>query len=502
MQILGQQKIELLPLLAVLVLGVLAIGVGIIYPPSLPVAIGGVAVFMLMFAWALKWDVTIWAWLWVLSYGFLNAPEWNLKLAGFFNMTPPRFIFIFAAIVFVMYFFLHHKKVKFDRGIMWAMAALLVYLAINIQMHGWVGETQTYRSAPYYRFIGSILLPFSMFFLFYNAGSKETMIRRGLILITIYGWYALYIGYLQYAGNMGIGAAWKMIWPAYIKNPEYGYHIDRARGAFFGPSPQAVFLVTLFFVDLYLIRKLKGNYKYFVIGQAILTPPAVFFTGMRSAYIAILACGLIWVIWGGRRRFALMKIGIVVVLLCVVGVTQWERLTTAKRLEGGVSARGPVVARLTLLKSTWKMYCEKPLMGVGFGHFVSKQLTMEREADSYIGLEPSVLVQHNLFLNMAAETGTIGLGLTILVFILLFRESRKLYSRIPAQAAGDVSREFVVLFWVIFANYLIDAMFRDPLWDPFSNGLLWCFAAIVVCLNRLLDPAPLELPLTAAVAPV
>lgn len=502
MQILGQQKIEIFPLLGVLLLGVAAVAVGIIYPPSLPIALCVAVAFMLMFAWAVKWDVTVWAWMWVLSYGCLNSPQWHLKLAGFFNMTPPRFIFVFAVMVFALYFFLHHRKVKFDRGILWAMAALAIYLAINIQMHGWVGQTETYRSAPYYRFIGSILLPFTMFFLFYNAGSKETMIRRGLILITIYGWYALYIGYLQYAGNMGVGAAWKLIWPAYIKNPEYGYHIDRARGAFFGPSQQAVFLVTLFFVDLYLIRKLKGSYRYFVIAQSILTPPGVFFTGMRSAYIAILLCGLIWVVWAGRARFAAVKIGLVVILLCVVLVTQWERLTTARRLEGGLAARGPIVARLTLMKSTWQMYQEAPLMGVGFGHFVSRQLTMDRSPDSYIGLDPSVLVQHNLFFNMAAETGTIGLALTILVFVLLLRESRKLYRRIPPYAAGDVSREFVVLFWVIFANYIIDAMFRDPLWDPFSNGLLWCFAAVVVCLNRLLDPSPLELPLTAQVSSV
>ena len=48
---------------------------------------------------------------------------------------------------------------------------------------------------------------------------------------------------------------------------------------------------------------------------------------------------------------------------------------------------------------------------------------------------------------------------------------------------------------MILANYLSDAMFRDPLWDVFSNAMLWSLAGLVVCFNRLLEPYPLDLPI-------
>jgi O-antigen ligase len=110
-----------------------------------------------------------------------------------------------------------------------------------------------------------------------------------------------------------------------------------------------------------------------------------------------------------------------------------------------------------------------------------------------VGATSGVLVQHNLFLNMLAETGIVGLFGTILVFVLLFGQSRQLYRKLPVRASGDICREFVVLFWVLMVNYLTDAMFRDPLWEVFSNGLLWYFAGLVVCFNRLLDPQPVDL---------
>ena len=99
---------------------------------------------------------------------------------------------------------------------------------------------------------------------------------------------------------------------------------------------------------------------------------------------------------------------------------------------------------------------------------------------------------------MAAETGIVGLALTIIVFVLVFRQSRRLYAKLPQTAVGDLSRDFVVLFWVAIANFLATAMFRDTLWDVFANGIFWTLAALVVGYNRLLEPHPLDLPVVAS----
>ena len=154
----------------------------------------------------------------------------------------------------------------------------------------------------------------------------------------------------------------------------------------------------------------------------------------------------------------------------------------------------PIVARKILVAQTWQMVKMRPLTGVGFGHFADVQQEVARDPGSLAALTSGVLVEHNLFLNMWAETGTIGLILIVLVFVLLWRQSVRLRRRLPQTAAGWLCRDFVVLFWVLLANFLIESQFRDLLWDEFASAVFWSFAGLVVGFNRLLDPHPLDLP--------
>ena len=495
---LGHEKTDWLSLGFVVILAAIAVGVGVLEPGLLPWAVGGVALAAVMVFWAARWDITLWAWIWVLSYGLLDWPEWRIELVGFFNLTIPRIIFLIAMLAFALYFLLHRRRLHFDRGLYWMMLVLLLYTAFSATASGWTAQTVGVESAPYYRFLGSMLLPFIMFYLLCNSCSNERQIRRALILITVYGWYALYIGYLQYAAINGAEWARSFIWPSYINDPEFGIHYDRARGVFAGATPQAVLMVSLFFIDLYLIRKLRGLYRAALMVQAILVPPAVFFTLLRSAYLSFLICGVLWVMLANRQaRFRVLKVAGLLLLVTIFVYVSWERLSSTERAAGGVAQRGPVRSRLILVQQTWNIMSETPLLGVGFGHFVDKQQSMPRDPGGLAGEPTGVLVQHNLFLNMLAETGLVGFVLIVLVFLLLWRQSYQLYKKIPPDAHGDVSRDFVVLFWLILVNYLTDAMFRDPLWDVFSNAMLWSLAGLVVCFNRLLEPQPLDLPIAA-----
>ncbi len=491
----GREKIDPLLLGVMIVFAAVAVGIGVVWPSFMPGALLALMGSILLFYWALCWDVTIWAWIWVLSYGLLDWPGWKIEITGFFNLTAPRLIFIGAIFGYGLYFLLHSRRIRFDRGVLWAMLALVLYVGFNIHISGWTAQTEAIVAAPYYRFVGSVLLPFIMFFVLYNVGTSEKNIRRALIFITIYGWYALYIGYMQWIAlryNPGVRA---FIWPGYINDPTYGLMFDRARGAFTIASPQAVFLTVLLFVDLFLIRKISGLYRVALIFQLILIPAAIFFTGIRSAFVAVIACSFVWVMLANRRRFAWSRACLMLLAIVIGVVVMWDRLGSSDRASGGVAASGPIVSRQVLLHRTWEIFKEAPITGVGFGHFVDKVYSMERDPTALSGMYTGVLVQHNLFLNMLAETGVVGFILTVLVFVLLFAQSVKLYRKLPPGASGFLCREFVVLFWVVMVNYLTDATFRDPLWDVFSTALFWCFGAYIVFCNRLLEAKPLELPI-------
>ncbi len=495
---LGHQKIDTLTLAVMVVVLAAATALCLAAPALTPWVFLALAVAALVLYWSMRWEITIFAWLWVLSYGLLEWPQWKVELTNFFNMTVPRFIFIGMLVAFFLHFMLRRRAVRYDRGILWVMLALVAYCAISATATGWVAKTEEVKSAPYFRFLASMVFPFIVFFLVYNATRSEKQIRWGLILLTIYGWYALYIGYLQYASIMAWPGARALIWPPYINDPSYGIHFERARGAFSAAGPQGLFLVLLFYVDLFLIRRVRGPYRAAVIAQTVLVPPAIFFTGIRASYVAFFICGIIWCILAGRERFGKGKLAIAILAVAIGSAVFWENLITTKREIGGVAQRGPIVSRFVLVSQTWEIFKQSPLVGVGFGHFVDAQQELARDPASAVGMTTGVLVEHNLFLNMAAETGVVGLAATVLIFVLLLRQSRQLYRKLPETAAGDLSRDFVVLFWVVLANFLTTAMFRDTLWDVFANGIFWTLAGLMVGYNRLLEPHQLDLPVTAS----
>jgi O-antigen ligase len=490
----GQQRIDVLPLALVGVLTAVAVGIGLAWPLLLPWAVAGMVLAVVMVFWSIKGDVTLWAWLWVLSYGFLDWPEWKIQTEGFFDFTVPRLIFLGTVGVFTLHLFFHRVRMRMDRSLLLSFVLLAGYLIANTHMTGWTAQTEGLRTAPYYRLIGSLLLPFTMFFLLAHVELTERQIVRTLILVTLFGWFALYIGYLQYAAIEGVGWARSFIWPNYINDPSFGIHFDRARGPFAGSSPQAVFLVALFYVDLFLLGKLRGPYRILLIVQAVLIPPAIFFTLLRSAYLAFLLCGVIWIFYAGRRRYRWLKLACLLLVICVGIYAGWNRLSGRDRSAGGVAQASPIRSRFILAAQTWDLFKRYPVTGVGFGKFVDAQMDLAKDPSSLTGEPVGVLVQHNLFLNMLAETGLVGLALTLLVFWGVFRQSRQLHNKLPSGARGFLCRDFVVLYWVILAGYLIDAMFRDPLWDVFSNAMLWSFTGLMVAYNRLLQPWHLGLP--------
>jgi len=481
----GRQKTDFLPLVLIGALVLITAAVSACLPQTMPWSFLVLAGVVLVMFWGVKWEVTLWAWFWVFSYGLLDAPAWRVDIPGFFNLTAIRFVYLAGVLAFAVHFFVRLKPLRFDSGVWWALALLAVVCAVSMSLTGWTAKTPAVLSAPYFRFLRSIILPLGMFLLVYNATTRERQIPCVLLFLTIYGWYSLYIAYLQYAAVMGLAGARALIWPSFINDPTFGIHYDRARGAFGASGPQSMYLVVLFYADLFLIRRVRGPYRWALIVQTILVPPAIFFTGLRAAYVAFGICGVLWCLWARRGRLASVKLSLAAMVVLLGAVLFWANLAQENRQTGGVAQREPIASRKILLDRSWHLFTQHPLMGVGFGHFVDAQLATQRDPISPGAFTTAVLVQHNLFLNMMAETGVIGLGVTVLVFWLTWRQSVRLFRRLPPDQGRWLGRDFVVLYWVVLVNHLTGSMFRDMLWDGFANGLLWSFAAMIAAFERL-----------------
>ena len=496
---LGQQTNNTVMLTAAAVVILAALAGAVLLPALLPWSMAAAAGLAVVLYLVIRGEIHIWAWLWILSYGLLDRPVFYLPMAGFFNLTIPRMLFALATAAFFLHFLLRDGRPRVDRPLFWAMIALLAYIACNASAFGWQAALALQRGAPYYRFLGSLLFPFLICWLVYCTTRRQKQILWALIPLTIYGWYALYIGYLQYAAIRGFGGARAFIWPGYINLPNwggesFGIHFDRARGAYTMVYPQSMLLIFLFFADLYLIRKLRGPYRAALIVQALLIPPAIFFTGLRAGYLAFLLCGVVWCLWACRPRVGRSILFIAGLGLLIVVIVFWSNVTSEDRAAGGVGQVKEVVSRIGLAKQAILIATDHPFFGAGWGHFAEAQFYLPVDPGSDIAATIGrTLTQHNVVLGMLSETGIVGVLLLAMVFWMLYRESLWLYRRIPERAPTLLSREFVVLFWVALLSWGVHAMFSDPFWDVPSNALLWATAGLMLGYNRLLEPHPLEL---------
>ena len=117
----AEQKVDLLGLVVLAVVLAAAVAISVIFPALMPysfVALVGVAVLVY---WSIRWEIQMWAWLWVLSFGIVDRGLWRLELTGFFNLTIPRLIFIALISAYFIYFLMGRGRLRFDRALFWVM---------------------------------------------------------------------------------------------------------------------------------------------------------------------------------------------------------------------------------------------------------------------------------------------------------------------------------------------------------------------------------------------
>ncbi|MCP4376565.1 MAG: O-antigen ligase family protein [bacterium] len=487
----SQQKNDPLVLLAAVLLVGGAFAVSMVLPDAMPWALAAIPILALAAYWIARWDVLILTWVWVFSFGLVDVDALKFKIPGFFTMSPPRLIFIAAGLAYLLYF-LRRGMLRFDRKVFWVLTALAIYLGWNANAAGWESQIGGFEAAPYYRYLGAILLPFIMLWLVYNIVRKESQVAWPFLLISVLGWYVLYTGYLQFAYGSGMYWANSLIWPKYIVEANIAVDLERARGPFRSAMPNSAFLVALFYMNLYSIRRIRGIYRGMLLLQILLIPPAIFFTGVRAAYVAFLLCGVVWVLWANRGRGGILKLSLAALIIAVGAFVFRDNLSGTDRRTGGVAQEGPIRARKILAAQAWEILHSHPVTGVGFGHFIDYQVQMSRDPISLVGMRLDKVVQHNVFLTMISEAGILGFVGLLAVFIAVFRESLSLYHKIPPTATGWLSREFVVAFWIIMLNYIVCGMFRDMFWEMPSGVLLWSMSGLMIGFNRLLEPHPIN----------
>jgi O-antigen ligase len=151
----------------------------------------------------------------------------------------------------------------------------------------------------------------------------------------------------------------------------------------------------------------QGLTRWLAGGAAITIAFGIYLTQSRGGLIAAVVGVVVWLAMAGRRyaRWLILTPVVLAVVLAIPGVG--SRLVTLSDISGVEQGAGDpsLQGRLGAQRAGVGMFFDHPILGIGFGEFRENVPEYQRS----FGIQAEVLDAHNLYLEIAAETGTLGL---------------------------------------------------------------------------------------------
>jgi O-antigen ligase len=395
---------------------------------------------------------------------------WRILIPGQLpDLDVPRLVFVAVWIVFLLEIMVAGRRLLPRTNIEVWMLLLVAALILSM---AYMGQTHIRN------FLNGYAAPYAMFVVAKNVFRTQKDVDRLVYWMAVP--LSLYFPLTLIFEHYDINA---LVFPRYIVTGEvagqskvWGF---RSVGPFMQPVATGFAAVAMFVLSLYGLARMRGMLpRVILLFIALVTPVGIFFTYTRNVYLSFFAVMVILV--GFSKR--LKRPAALILIMMVLGVmANWDNVKTEKREEGGLATTGTIQQRLVLVDASSRMFIDRPFIGVGFNRYAE-------EADQYVGQVRSTILgyreawmgkhikQHNQFLNMATELGLSGLVPLLLIYYYVIRALYKARSI----DSPTYDREFVVAVWAIFAAYLVNVMFMEPRFFEFMNVFPFLIAGIVV----------------------
>jgi hypothetical protein len=486
---LATQRISL-PLIG-LVVAATAATIWLIPAEYLPYWLVGIGVVVGFMTYVVLGDPLIAILAWFTSVTCLDEEFARLILPGFFNLTIPRVFLAVLILVFLAMVGVGRLRVRWA----WPTSALMLLILACFTASAAVSGFKTASIVSvHYRLIGGYWFPFLLFFMLSHAIRYDRDVRRVLVFFFFLGLYLTFTGWAEHF------KLWSLVWPGYISDPTKGIHWGRVRGPFLASPIMGLVMVYIFFNNLVLARNSGPVRRLACWAAAATVLPVVFWTQTRSVWLAMALGGMIWIGLARRGYYRIVGISLILAFLIAGAAYNWRNIASGQREVGGVASVEPIYVRLGLLLITWDIFKDYPATGVGFGHFRDVAPRYAHNPASPYYRFASSAIEHNNFLSVLAECGVVGLILYVWLLVALVRASLRVYRRLPPSGSDLVSRDLVVLYWILFVDFLVDAMFRETSVSPFANCLFFGLSAVVFAIDYLLGPEPLVEPSSAPIS--
>ena len=161
----------------------------------------------------------------------------------------------------------------------------------------------------------------------------------------------------------------------------------------------------------------------------------------RGGFLALALLGLLFGAMGLVRPLSMATAFLVMLLLAPLAAPGYlgriQSLATAKNLmstENSTEADGAIRGRATEMLAAFNVFMDHPLIGVGPGHYAPHySIDFQSNPDIAFRHIPRTRRAHSLYLELAAETGIVGLGIFLLMVGSLMRQLWQFRSRFRDQ---------------------------------------------------------------------
>ncbi|UCF35900.1 MAG: O-antigen ligase family protein [Acidobacteriota bacterium] len=235
--------------------------------------------------------------------------------------------------------------------------------------------------------------------------------------------------------------------------------------------------------------------KMAAVSSAFLILSAMALTYSRGAFLnLILLLGVAALLREISTRKLLMGGVALLILVLLIAPGYLDRIKTLTGVQGIVSeesqdeADGSMKGRMTEMLAAFNVFIDHPILGVGPGHymqFYSKDYHLSLE--SALRYLPRERRAHNLYLEIAAESGLIGITVFLLIlFSLLYQlfQLRRFWKEEDPEAAG-----LATAFLFAILTYMGTGMFLHLAYQRYFWMLL-ALSAVCVRILKTEKPQP------------
>lgn len=241
----------------------------------------------------------------------------------------------------------------------------------------------------------------------------------------------------------------------------------RIAGPLGDPNYYAQILLLGVPLALVLAWRSRGWGRGVALGATAMLMAAILFTYSRGAAVALLVVlAMTLALRGVSRRGLLAGAAVLLLALSLAPQAFQERLSTLAQLLPGASDEmtdpdSSFAKRRLVTQAAWAMYLDHPVVGVGAGNYPVRFEPYGTQIGSVAPFydDPGeAQYPHNLYLEVAAETGSVGLLLFAALLLVAFGSLARAWARL-SRRDEPLLRDLAAALAIALVGYALTSLF-------------------------------------------